>query len=231
MWAALTEYRSVTSDISASILASRLSALFVFMTIPFFTFDSAVDFAGTLDVKLACAFRRWPFRIFAAADSSKSSSALPAARIPNREATACHIAPACHRRHAAPFPRYSISSLNRSGPARFDEFQMRSEGAAIPADVLRFRHGSSLGGGWLLRLGPPGIFAYHLGRGRLNRAACRPSCLVDRSRKPKPRVLLLAPLRIPPLWCRARRFACSARKPRDICSSCSRSPGIPRPTR
>ena len=69
------------------------------------------------------------------------------------------------------------------------------------------------------------------GRGRLNRAACRPSCLADRSRKPKPRVLCLAPLRSPLLWWRPRRFACSARKRRDICSSCSRSPEIPRPRR
>ena len=69
------------------------------------------------------------------------------------------------------------------------------------------------------------------GPSRLNRAAGRPSCLADRSRKPKPRVLCLAPLRIPLLWCRPRRFACSARTRLDICSSCSRSSGIPRPTR
>lgn len=193
-----------------------------------------MDFAGTLDVKIACAFRRWPFRIFAAADSSKSSSALPAARIPNREATACHIAPACHRRHAALFPRYSISSLNRMvGPGSGMGAFLAAGGCCALAHLEsspitlapptstnsrcapKARRGTS-----------PGI-----GRGRLSRAACRPSCLADRSRKPKPRVLLLAPLRIPPLWCRARRFACSARKPRDICSSCSRSPGIPRPTR
>jgi hypothetical protein len=33
-WGALAEYRSVTSDINASILASRLRALFAFMTTP-----------------------------------------------------------------------------------------------------------------------------------------------------------------------------------------------------
>src|SRR5450759_5871684 len=35
MWGALAEYRSVTSDINISILASRLRALFAFMTPPF----------------------------------------------------------------------------------------------------------------------------------------------------------------------------------------------------
>src|ERR1035437_8758118 len=35
MWGALAEYRSVTSDINISILASRLRALFAFMTTPF----------------------------------------------------------------------------------------------------------------------------------------------------------------------------------------------------
>jgi hypothetical protein len=34
MWSALDEYRSVTPDINASILASRLRALFAFMTTP-----------------------------------------------------------------------------------------------------------------------------------------------------------------------------------------------------
>ena len=61
-------------------------------------------------------------------------------------------------------------------------------------------------------------------------AACRPSCRADRNRKPILRVLGLAPLRIPPLWCPARRSGCSARTCRDTCSSCSRSSGIPRPT-
>jgi serine/threonine protein kinase len=32
------------------------------------------------------------------------------------------------------------------------------------------------------------------------RAACRPSCRADHSRKPKPRALALAPLRSPLLW-------------------------------
>jgi hypothetical protein len=35
MWGALSEYRSITSDINTSILASRLRALFAFMTTPF----------------------------------------------------------------------------------------------------------------------------------------------------------------------------------------------------
>jgi hypothetical protein len=52
MWGALAEYRSVTSDINASILASRLRALFVFMTTP-------LSQNTTLSLAFDSAFVKW----------------------------------------------------------------------------------------------------------------------------------------------------------------------------
>jgi hypothetical protein len=61
MWGALTEDRSVTSDINASILAMRLRTFFAFMTTPQRVVGD-VDFAGSMS--------RSPFAIptFAAAE-------------------------------------------------------------------------------------------------------------------------------------------------------------------
>src|ERR1035441_9606365 len=91
MWGALAEYRSVTSDINASILASRLRALFVFMTTPIV--HSAADFAVAVDGRIAFAVpdlrrrrrhrrHKFEFRIF--------SKCAPHTRIASKCEGCCH---------------------------------------------------------------------------------------------------------------------------------------------
>jgi hypothetical protein len=79
MWGALAKYRSVTSDINASILFSRFRALFAFMTTPIV--QSAVDWLHA----------RWyqdrpsPHRIFAAAMWSSKTSDFSSRMIEDKQ--------------------------------------------------------------------------------------------------------------------------------------------------